>query len=222
MSAAAQFDGNTIGAVLLAAGAARRFGGENKLLADIGGKCLLVSVAEQIAGAGIRDIVVVTGRDAPAIKAVLGGFGVRFAHNDAWQSGMGSSIATGVRSLGHHLAGAFIVHGDMPFLTSSLLITLMRSFALGDGHRIVFPRTADVAQCNPVLWPSRFFEELSRLDGVSGGKELLKRHSSLGLPVRFSVPAMFIDIDTAEDLAAAVERRVRNGSPVDRKGATSH
>ena len=41
---------------------------------------------------------------------------------------MGSSIAVGVIALGSQALGAFIVPGDMPFLTSALLKDLMATF----------------------------------------------------------------------------------------------
>ena len=52
-----------IGAVLLAAGASHRFGTENKLLANIGGKPLIRWVAEEITHSGAAEVVVVTGCD---------------------------------------------------------------------------------------------------------------------------------------------------------------
>jgi len=51
-----------IGAVLLAAGASQRFGVDNKLLADIGGKPLIRWVAEESVHSG-AEVIVVTGCD---------------------------------------------------------------------------------------------------------------------------------------------------------------
>jgi molybdenum cofactor cytidylyltransferase len=98
-----------IGAVLLTAGASHRFGTENKLLADIGGKPLIRWVAEEIAHSGAGEVVVVTGCDHLLIEKALEGLRLRFAHNLSWTAGVGSSIAVGIMALGSQPLGAFIV-----------------------------------------------------------------------------------------------------------------
>ena len=65
----------------------------------------------------IADVVVVTGCEAARIEEALAGLSVRFVPNADWQTGIGSSIAAGVRALGDGVDGALIVPGDMPFLS---------------------------------------------------------------------------------------------------------
>ena len=69
-----------IGAVLLAAGTSQRFGADNKLLANIGGRPLIRWVADEIVSSG-ADAVVVTGCDHLLIEQALEGLPLRFAHN---------------------------------------------------------------------------------------------------------------------------------------------
>ena len=110
-----------IGAVLLAAGASTRFGGGNKLLAELGGRPLVAHAADALLGSGVDEIVVVTGRNSEQVRQILARTAVRFAHNKGWIRGMGSSIASGLRALGSQPSGAFVVPGDMPFLTAGRL-----------------------------------------------------------------------------------------------------
>jgi len=161
-----------IGAVLLAAGASQRFGADNKLLANIGGRPLIRWVADEIVSSD-AEAVVVTGCDHLLIEKALDGSVLRFAHNPNWTRGMGSSIAAGVMALGSQALGAFVVPGDMPFLTSALLKDLMAAFNESRGRSIVYPITRAGEQRNPVLWPRRFFPLLGSLSGSGGAKHLL-------------------------------------------------
>jgi molybdenum cofactor cytidylyltransferase len=153
-----------IGAVLLAAGASQRFGADNKLLANIEGRPLIRRAAEEIMHSG-AEVLVVTGCDHLLIEKDLDGLPLRFAHNPSWTRGMDSSIAVGVMALGSQALGAFIVPGDMPFLTSALLKHLMTAFSESRGASIVYPTTLAGEQRNPALWPRRFFPLLASLSG---------------------------------------------------------
>jgi molybdenum cofactor cytidylyltransferase len=189
-----------IGAVLLAAGASHRFGTENKLLADIGGKPLIRWVAEEIAHSGAREVVAVTGCDHLLIEKALEGLPLQFAHNQSWTAGVGSSIAVGIMALGSQHQGAFIVPGDMPFLTSALLKDLMATFDQSRGALIVYPTTLMEEQRNPVLWPRRFFPLLASLSGSEGAKRLLATFVGSQKQVPVVNEGAFADIDSPADL----------------------
>jgi molybdenum cofactor cytidylyltransferase len=191
-----------IGAVLLAAGASQRFGAGNKLLANIGGRPLIHWVAEEIVHSG-TEVVVVTGCDHLLIEKALADVPLRFAHNLSWTRGMGSSIAAGVMALGSQASGAFIVPGDMPFLTSALLTNLMTTFNESRGASIVYPITLAGEQRSPVLWPRRFFSLLASLDGPGGAKHLLATFIDSQKQVPVLDEGAFADIDLPADLEIA-------------------
>src|ERR1700730_7214502 len=163
-----------VAAVLLAAGASTRFGTENKLVAEINGRPLVRATADAVLGAGIAEVVVVTGPEPGLVERALDGLSIRFMHNAGWQDGMGPSIAAGVAALRDTVDAAFIVPGDMPLLTVGLLRSLIAAFERQSGAPIVYPTTPDGAQRNPVLWPSRLFPELRALSGPAGAKALLR------------------------------------------------
>jgi molybdenum cofactor cytidylyltransferase len=191
-----------IGAVLLAAGASQRFGADNKLLANIGGKPLIRWVAEEIVHSG-AEVAVVTGCDHLLIEKALEGLLLRLAHNLNWTRGVGSSIAVGVSALGPRVLGAFIVPGDMPFLTSALLKALIATFNENRGASIVYPTTLAGEQRNPVLWPRPFFPLLASLSGSGGAKHLLASSIDSHKPVPVVDESAFADIDFRADLETA-------------------
>ena len=191
-----------IGAVLLAAGGSHRFGTGNKLLANIGGKPLIRWLAEEITHNGAGEVVVVTGCDHLLIENALESLPLRFAHNLNWTAGVGSSIAIGILALGSQPRGAFIIPGDMPFLTSALLKDLVTTF---DQSRcsIVYPTTLMGEQRNPVLWPQRFFPRLTSLRGSEGAKHLLATFVDSQKQVPVVDEGAFADIDLPADLETA-------------------
>lgn len=190
-----------IAAVLLAAGASMRFGAPNKLLAPLAGTPLVRHAAEALAASSLAEIVAVTGPDADAVTAALGGLPLKFVHNARFADGMGSSIAAGVCALASDADGVLIVPGDMPGVTANLIAVLVAAFECSGGMRPVFPTLADGRQSPPVLWPRACFTGLSQLSGPQGGKALLTRVG--GIPVPIGDAQLLIDIDTVDELAAA-------------------
>jgi molybdenum cofactor cytidylyltransferase len=203
-----------IGAVVLAAGLSQRFGGESKLLADLGGEPLIRHATRAVTASGLADVVVVTGREADACRAALEDLPIRFAHNTRWEDGMGWSIACGVAALEADLDAAFIVPGDMPFLTPHLLKTLIAAFDEAGARFAVYPTLADGAQRAPVLWPHHLLSRLLSLSGSSGGKSLLRSFASETRAVTITDAVLLTDVDTAEELAAAQAHlaRLQNAS----------
>jgi molybdenum cofactor cytidylyltransferase len=188
-------------AVLLAAGLSNRFGAGNKLLAEIAGEPMVRRVARQLANSKLYETIVVTGPDRDAIVEALAGIPLRDVHNQAYQSGMGGSIAAGVRALGPETDGVLIVPGDMPALTPGLIDKLIAVFAANGGAPITHPVTVDGNQRNPVLWPARRFSDLVMLEGELGAKALIAADPLPRATVTAGDETAFEDVDTQEDLA---------------------
>jgi molybdenum cofactor cytidylyltransferase len=196
-----------IGAVVLAAGASRRFGEPNKLLAKVDGRALIERVLDALNAVGVTSLVVVTGWDPEPVAQVSRQRGASLIHNPDWESGMGSSIGAGIAGLDGSIAAVLIVPGDMPLVTSEAISTLIDAFERDGGNRVVYPTTRAGEQRNPVLWPRRFFGDLGTLPAAEGAKSLLQR-----LPVedRHAVTIgdedVFVDVDTEAQLLAVQER----------------
>lgn len=204
----------SVTAIVLAAGASRRFGAVNKLLADIDGATLLARVVDRLHDANLDEVIAVT-QPAPASDAIvsaLANLRVRCVPNRDHAQGIGTSIRCGV-SAAAVANGLMIVPADMPGLDPMLLARLIERFRGEDGRRIIVPVNATGAQRNPVIWPAALRAELLALDGDSGGKPLLAAHTNLITQVQWSDERAFEDIDTAADLSA-YRRAAEPGQPV--------
>ena len=94
-----------IAAVVLAAGAATRYGSPKQLV-------YLPSVLEQLAKTSVDEIVVVEG----AYPLDELGLGVRVARCPDWELGPGGSLRCGLAALGDEIEAAVIVLADGPHL----------------------------------------------------------------------------------------------------------
>ena len=191
-------------AVLLAAGASRRMGGENKLLSPWRqNRPLICAAAKTLAEAQaqnlIGEVVAVVGRDAEKMKAALGEFNFRIAENPDFADGMSSSLRVGVRAVPQDADAALVVLGDMPLTTADDIRSIVRMFS-PDGGDIVVP-VCDGKRGNPVLLGRAHFPALAAICGDRGARALLAENAGRVREAPAG-PGALLDIDTPEALAA--------------------
>jgi molybdenum cofactor cytidylyltransferase len=189
-----------IGAVILAAGASSRMGG-NKLLTELSGKPMVRRIVDAALGSRASPVIVVTGNKADAVREALAGCDVNIVNNPDFSSGLSSSLKLGLRNLPANCEGAVIVLGDMPAVTSALIDRLIEAFDPAEGHAICVA-THGGKRGNPVLFARRFFQEIESIEGDVGARGLIGAYPELVSEVEAENDAPLIDVDTPEDLAA--------------------
>lgn len=191
-----------IAAVVLAAGRSSRMEGKNKLLEEFKGKPLVRAAVEAAIGSSASPVIVITGKDADAIRQALAGLDVRFVQNPDYAEGLSSSLKAGIRAVPEECAGAMICLGDMPHVSSALIDRLIAGFAPERGAMIVAPVKAG-QRGNPVLWARRFFPEFLKLEGDMGARKLANFYDEGLREIEVEDDGAFTDIDTPAALAAA-------------------
>lgn len=192
-------DGESIGAVILAAGASSRMGKPKQLL-EFGGQTLVKRAALAALEAGCNPVVVVTGAHAEGVKKELHGLNLPEANNPEWESGMGSSIRTGIQAVvktNDRVTALILMLCDQPFVTSEVLSGLITAHH-ETGREIVassYGATIGV----PALFGQAFFTELVRLESEAGAKQIIQRHLAQVHLLPF--PQGEIDLDTQADFA---------------------
>ncbi|MCQ9368794.1 nucleotidyltransferase family protein [Brevibacterium sp. 50QC2O2] len=115
--------------VLLAAGRGRRMGGPKGLLRDDRGRSLVACQVESIRRAAALepnldpDPIVVLGAAAQRVEHLVPA-GARIVHNPDWASGMGGSLAAGLRAVPADAPGALVMLLDLPHVPAEALARL--------------------------------------------------------------------------------------------------
>lgn len=201
-----------VAAIVMAAGRSTRMGGPNKLLLEHGGKPLVRLAVESALASRASPVVVVTGHQAEAVRAALQGLDVAFAHNPDFADGLSTSVRTGIAALPPEAGAALVCLGDMPRVDSGLIDRLIDAFDPDRGDLIAIP-TVGGRRGNPVLWARRFFDDLRRLVGDSGGRQILADNRGAIVEVAVEGAAATFDVDTPEALAELRAGPVADGTP---------
>lgn len=190
-----------VAAILLAAGASRRFGPADKLLVEIDGVPLVSRTADVLVACVLDPIIAVVAPGNWAVARALANTRTTRIVNPSHTAGLGTSIAAGMRALPPDIDGVLIVPADMPSLMPRLVRRIATAFDAAGGTHIVHAVDAGGAQRNPVLWPRRHFHRLAALDGEAGGKAILAALADETTAVYADDDHELDDIDTPEDLA---------------------
>ncbi len=190
--------------VVLAAGAASRFG-SSKQLAELDG-IALVNRATQIAtkSCDSRNLLVV-GHHWHAVYSACDPLPGFLIVNDQHETGIGSSISLAVRSIRHIARAIVILLADQPLITPAHVAALIDYWS-GDDKEIVATAYADTMGA-PALFPTGCFGDLAALAADNGAQTLLGDTRFRVQTIQFEDAA--VDIDTMEDLIK-LRRSARN------------
>ena len=183
-------------AVVLAAGGSLRFGAPKQLL-RWQGSSLVRRAVEAALGSGCRPVYVVAGNARGEIAAEISDTDAVLVDNPAWQDGLSTSIAAGVRAATEEAdpAALLLMLVDQPHVSAAVLAGLLAAF---DGG-IAASRYAGALGV-PAVFGRAHFEALTRLRGDRGARALLEAEGDRVRGVDFEAGA--VDIDTLEDWRA--------------------
>jgi molybdenum cofactor cytidylyltransferase len=181
----------SVGALVLAAGAGRRFGGV-KQLAEVDGRPLLEHAALAVAGFSPR--VVVLGHAAEEIRAIVDLHGAEPALCADWEEGQSASLRCGIAALGD-VDAAVVALADMPGVTAAAVEAVVLAW---DGLAGAVRATYAGEPGHPVLLARELLDRAGELQGDVGFRALLDGARVINVEAgHLADPA---DIDTREEL----------------------
>lgn len=190
-------------AVVLAAGAGRRFGG-GKLLHPLKGRPLLHHALDAAFAAPVRTVTVVVGCEAEAVGRAAEAFAaersgppLKLVQAADWPEGLAASLRAGIASLPPGTAGAYVFLADMPRIPKAVLQPLADALAAGAAAAVP---TYETQLGHPVLIGRALFAEIGRLRGDRGARALLEALGPALAACETDDPGVLRDIDTREDV----------------------
>ncbi len=184
-----------ISAILLAAGAGSRFGGDKLLHPLPDGVAIGAHAARNLIAAGLDVVAVVKAGDFP-LADMLEQEGCRVTICQHAARGMGASLAHAVGQC-RNADGWLVALADMPMLQGATIAAIVRE--LESGMELIAPAYQG-KRGHPVGFGKRYGPQLLALDGDSGARDIVAAHRSDLMLIECADPGVLRDIDTRADL----------------------
>ena len=185
-----------ISSILLAAGQSKRMNGENKLTKEIQGIPLIKHSVKNILFSSIDELIVVLGYQKEVIEKLIDKHEkIKFVFNKDFESGMASSIKTGLNHLSNNSEAFFICLGDMPMINQDVYNQLIKS---RNNKEIIVP-TFKGQQGNPILFSKSMKSIIISIEGDIGAKKILEQNKDKILKVKIDDINITKDFNTKDN-----------------------
>ena len=185
-----------ISAILLAAGQSKRMKGTNKLAKEIKGLPMIKRVVKNILSSPIDELIIVLGHQKEIIKEIIDeDKKIKFIFNKNFETGIASSIKTGLNRLSKKSSAFFICLGDMPMVDKNIYKTLIES---KNNKEIIIPNY-NGKQGNPVLFSISMKEKIMTIQGDVGAKKILELNKNKILNIETNDKGVSTDFNTEDN-----------------------
>lgn len=190
-----------IAIIILAAGKGTRMGEQPKLLLHLAdGKPVLWHTTHNALNICASEVIVVTRPDLPEMADLLSELPVRCVSNPHYAEGMATSLTAGIEALESSTEAALVMLGDEPYVNPLIIEALVSAYER-ERKPITMPMYGNQPG-PPTLFARETFPELLKLQGDTGGKQLMDRHPEWVCFVPLDEKMTPTDIDTPEDYRA--------------------
>lgn len=192
----------TTAGIVLAAGLSRRFGGANKLLANLGGKPVVRWVLDAALAARLGRVVVVVGHENTAVcKAfddLSGDERLQVVVNGDYADGQSRSVVAGLQAVGDGFSAVMYLMGDQPMVSRAMIDGLIETMEKS-GKGLCYP-TFKGKRRSPVVFSARYFPAIFALTGDVGARAIDDANEGDAATREFADEILFHDVDRPADL----------------------
>ena len=186
--------------IILAAGAATRFGQPKQLL-RLKGKYLIERVLDAALNSRLGRVVLVLGFAHQKIQKALG---KKLRHaklqievNPHYQKGQGHSLQVGLSSVINTFPAVMFLLADQPLVDAATINCLLDKFWSAD--KDIGVPTFHGKRGNPSIFSQKFYQHIMKIKGDIGARQIINAHPERVLEIEIKNPLLFSDVDTPED-----------------------
>ena len=162
-----------------------------------GSTTLLGNAIIQAKASAAEEVITVLGANYDRITPEISFFNTTIVHNVNWDTGLGSSIAAGMKFVikKRNFDAVILMLADQPFMNATYLNRIIEEHRKNPSKIVAtqYPGSNGV----PALFPKSCFSLILNLQGERGAKHVLNRNDSL--VVVLDAGDKVFDIDTPED-----------------------
>ena len=192
--------GNQTAGIILAAGAATRFGQPKQLL-RLKDKYLIERVLDAALNSRLGRVVLVLGFAHQKIQKALG---KKLRHaklqievNPHYQKGQGHSLQVGLSSVINTFPAVMFLLADQPLVDAATINCLLDKFWSAD--KDIGVPTFHGKRGNPSIFSQKFYQHIMKIKGDIGARQIINAHPERVLEIEIKNPLLFSDVDTPED-----------------------
>ena len=186
-------EGRRLGVALLAAGASRRFGDEDKLASDFRGMPLAEHAANALPVAAFECAWVVVSQPGHPCQEAWAEQGLHPLVNLRASQGMGTSVALAAKAaIEASLDALLIALADMPLVPTEHFSALIAACKRAEDIAV---SAQDDIRMPPAMFGSAHFAEVAKASGDRGARDLIQRGLVVDCP-----PEWLKDVDRIEDI----------------------
>lgn len=187
----------TIGAIVLAAGLSSRMGVQ-KMLLPWKRKTVIETVVKTIISSGVKEIIVVTGRDSEKLIETLQDDKVICVFNPLFSNGnMIDSLKCGIEVIKDKVDAILMVLGDQPQMDAETIFRLIQGW-ISHPNSICIPSN-NMRRGHPWIIPSAIWDDLFSMKPQETMRDFIQNHSESIHYVIVDSPTILMDLDTPED-----------------------
>ena len=194
-----------VGAILLAAGEGSRMGGVPKALIELQGIPLINRQLIALSGAGVDEVVVVTGYRHNLVEPLVEQFPVRIARNLNPETGQASSVRLGLEALGANFDAVIMALCDQPLINAVDIAQLIAAFKKRKSGEIILPMV-DGNRGNPIVIGRIALDQMLESGTNMVCRKFMDQHPEMVELFHSDNEHFTMDVDSLEDLEKFEEK----------------
>lgn len=168
--------------------------GQPKLLLSWDQSTILERTLDNLLNSKIAEVIVVLGPEIKKMTHLIANRQPSVVVNSNYRKGMSTSIIAGLGLISDQSEGIMLTLADQPFVDSLTINHLIEAF--GTNKKGITIPVYQGRRGHPVIFATRYKDELLRLKGDTGGREIIDRHPEDVLEVSVNCEGVCLDIDT--------------------------